>query len=108
MRPVASGDMVQLFSPSGEDQGEYLAAVRRSVGIHRPWVQPPSTPAAFTEYLARASREDFFAAFVRARSDHRLLGVFNLSQIVRGKFQNAYLGYYAFAFAEGHGYMADG
>ena len=37
-----------------------------------------------------------------------MVGVFNLSEIVRGAFQNAYIGYYAFAPHAGRGYMAEG
>ena len=107
-RAIASGGLVQLLPPGPEDELEFLGAVHRSVRIHRPWVYPPSTSTAFAEYLARSSREDFCAMFLRARDDRRLLGVFNLSQVVRGKFQNAYLGYYAFAPSEGRGFMSEG
>jgi ribosomal-protein-alanine N-acetyltransferase len=34
--------------------------------------------------------------------------VVNLSEIVRGSFQSAYLGFYAFAPHHGHGYMSEG
>ena len=42
------------------------------------------------------------------RDDHALAGVYNLSQISRGFFESAYLGYYAFAPAAGQGLMAEG
>ena len=37
--------------------------------------------------------------------DDDLVGVYNLSEIVRGSFQNAYLGYYAFVPHDGTGAM---
>ncbi len=37
-----------------------------------------------------------------------ITGVFNLSEIVRGYFQNAYLGFYAVADYAGKGYMSAG
>ena len=40
--------------------------------------------------------------------DDAPVGVFNLSEIVRGAFQSAYLGYYAFAPHAGQGYMSEG
>jgi ribosomal-protein-alanine N-acetyltransferase len=40
--------------------------------------------------------------------DHALLGVFNLSEIVRGAFHSAYLGYYALIPHHAQGYMAEG
>ena len=37
-----------------------------------------------------------------------LAGVINLSEIVRGNFRSAYLGYYAFTPHDGQGWMAQG
>ena len=42
------------------------------------------------------------------RSSDDLVGVVNLNEIVRGNFQSAYLGYYAFAPHVGRGYMREG
>ncbi len=42
------------------------------------------------------------------REGHELVGAYNLSEIVRGVFHSAYLGYYAFAPWAGHGYMRAG
>jgi ribosomal-protein-alanine N-acetyltransferase len=42
------------------------------------------------------------------RSDHAILGFFNLSQIARGLLQSAYLGYAVGKPHAGHGYMRDG
>jgi ribosomal-protein-alanine N-acetyltransferase len=42
------------------------------------------------------------------REDDALVGVFNISEIVRGLFNSAYLGYYAFAPHAGTGYMTEG
>jgi len=40
--------------------------------------------------------------------DDAPVGVFNLSEIVRGSFHSAYLGYYGFAPHAGQGYMREG
>jgi ribosomal-protein-alanine N-acetyltransferase len=45
---------------------------------------------------------------VRLRGSGELAGVVNLSEIVRGAFRSAYLGYYAFAPHERRGLMAEG
>ncbi|MGD8860092.1 MAG: GNAT family N-acetyltransferase [Myxococcales bacterium] len=95
---------VVLMHPTLEHEPEFLAAVARSWRLHRPWVSPPSTPAAFREYLAKAGAERTIAHLVRHR-DGGLVGVINVSEIVRGVFQSAYLGYYAFEPFAGRGLM---
>jgi ribosomal-protein-alanine N-acetyltransferase len=42
------------------------------------------------------------------RESGELAGVINVSEIVRGPFQSAYLGYYAFVPHAGRGYMTEG
>lgn len=41
-------------------------------------------------------------------ADDAMLGVYAISQIVRGNFKNAYLGYYAFEPFAAQGYMSEG
>lgn len=88
---------------SAEHQSAFLAAVRRSAALHRPWVKPPSTPAAFHAYLAKYVGFRAMSFFALTGAD-QLVGVINVSEIVRGSLQSAYLGYYAFAphHAQGH------
>jgi len=99
---------VRLSRPSARDAAEFLAAVRRSGGLHGHWVSAPSTVAAFRKYLRRARRPTQAAYFVRLRTSGELVGVVNVSEIVRGNFHSAYLGYYALAPQHGQGLMAEG
>ena len=75
-------------------------------------MQAPETPSAFAAYVARygtAHAEPRNCGFLVVRNgDDALAGVFNFSEIVRGAFQSAYLGYYAFAPLAGEGYMTEG
>ena len=49
------------------------------------------------------------AGFLVCRcEDDAIVGTFNIGEIVRGLFQSAYLGYYAFAPHAGAGYMSEG
>ena len=48
------------------------------------------------------------AFFIWLNDPRALAGVVNLSEIVRGGFQSAYLGYYAFAPYAGRGLMKEG
>jgi len=113
--PVA-GEAVYLRWPRRSDIRSFLAAVRRSARLHRTWVQAPATPARFAGYLARfagaSSRRletaSHVGLIVCRTEDDAMVGVFNLSEIVRGAFQSAYIGYYAFAPHAGRGYMAEG
>lgn len=96
---------VQIAALSWEDCEDFIAAVRASVSLHRPWVSPPSTPAAFSTYVQGAD-ERRRSYLIRAGSD--LVGLVNASEIVRGLFHSAYLGYYAFRPAAGTGLMGQG
>jgi len=99
---------VRLSRPSARDAAEFLAAVRRSRRLHGNWVAAPASPAAYRKFLRRARRSTQAAYFVRLRDSGELVGVINVSEIVRGVFQSAYLGYYAFTPHGGQGLMAEG
>ena len=99
---------VRLSRPSARDAAEFLTAVRRSRRLHNRWVSAPATAAAYRKYLARSRRPTQAAYLIRLRASSELVGVVNLSEIVRGNFHSAYLGYYAFAPHHGHGLMAEG
>ena len=110
------GRRVYLRAPRPDDRARFLAAAKVSQQLHAGWVRAPATPALFRAYIERfagaRSRDPnhaTHAGFVVLRvDDDALVGVFNLSEIVRGSFQSAYLGYYAFAPLAGEGYMAEG
>jgi ribosomal-protein-alanine N-acetyltransferase len=87
------------------DRAAFLAAARASRALHRPWTTPPATDDAFDAYLARADDDATSCLLVVREADDGLAGVYNLSEIVRGSFQNAYLGYYAFVPHAGTGAM---
>ena len=108
--PVAirTGDRVLIREPRSEDVPEFIDRVRASVALHRGLAAPPGHTAAFDAYLARCRDEDFVGTLVCRRDDGRILGVANLSEIVRGPFQNAFLGYYAFSGGTGRGWMTEG
>jgi ribosomal-protein-alanine N-acetyltransferase len=67
-------------------------------------VSPPRTAAAFKAYLERLRRPTHIGYWVRT-SDGELAGAINVSEIVRGVFQSAYLGYYAFSPHNGQGHL---
>ena len=96
-----------LEVPTARGRAEFLRAVARSARLHRRVVYPPRTPAAFHRYLERLRRGNCLGYWIRT-PDGDLAGVVNVTEIVRGAFQSAYVGYYAFSPNEGRGYMSRG
>ena len=99
---------VFLRKPRPTDRAAFLEAVKRSRRLHRSWVSPPQTATGFREYLASRQGPAHRAFFVCIKDSGELAGVINLSEIVRGNFQSAYLGYYALEPHAGKGLMREG
>lgn len=93
---------------AADDEAAFVAAVRRSRALHRPWVNPPDTPKRFREQLERMTSPGQCALVVCRRDDGALVGAFGITQIVMGPLRSAYLGYYAFAGHERQGLMREG
>ena len=87
---------VHLQVPAPVHGPEFLAAVAASRSLHRPWVSPPATRAAYRAHVARCKGDDFRSLLIRRNFDDALVGLANLSAIQRGNLQSAYLGFYAF------------
>ncbi len=69
---------------------------------------PPTDAESFAKWMIRC-RQPNVKCFLVCRLAHgAIVGVFVLSQIVRGVFQSAYLGYYGERPHEGQGYMTEG
>lgn len=98
---------INLRIPSVAEQDEFLKSVANSKTLHYPWVTAPNNKAAYQDYLQRIQQENQKGYFIYTEDNH-LAGVFNLSEIVRGCFQSAYLGFYSFAGFSGQGYMSAG
>lgn len=92
MAERADARRVRLARASRRRQREFLAAVRRSRRLHARWVAPPASAPAYRTYLARLRRPTHLGYF----------------EIVRGNFQSAYLGYYAFTPHAGQGLIREG
>ncbi|HMI31817.1 MAG TPA: GNAT family protein [Candidatus Limnocylindrales bacterium] len=99
---------VVIRPPGPKDEAEYVAAVRRSRKLHRPWVSPTATGKAFRTALLRWRSPSEMALFIFLRGTDSMVGVVTLSEIVRGHFQSAYLSYFAFEPHARHGLMREG
>jgi ribosomal-protein-alanine N-acetyltransferase len=97
---------VHLETPGSRRAEEFLEAVRRSRALHGTLVAAPDTRAQVRAYLARIRRPTHRGYFV-CLADGELAGVVNVSEIVRGALQSAYLGYYGMAAFQGRGMMRE-
>jgi [ribosomal protein S5]-alanine N-acetyltransferase len=110
------GFRICLRAPRVTDTPAFLAAAKASRRLHGAWVHAPSTPAqyeAFVRRYGRFARRDPLAvthvALLACRCDDgAIVGTFIFGEVVRGLFQSAYMGYYAFAPHAGAGYMSEG
>lgn len=107
-RALARGERVVIRHPAAEDAAPFVAAARRSRRLHGVWVQAPDTPEAFEGYLSRARRADQACFLICREADGAIAGAANVSAIVRGSFQSAFLGYYAFTPHAHKGYLREG
>lgn len=89
-----------------DDKVDFINAMQRSQSLHHPWVKTPSTPQEFDEYFQRFQQVNQ-KSFLVCQSN-QIVGVFNISEIVRGLFQNAFLGFYVVADYATRGYMSAG
>jgi [ribosomal protein S5]-alanine N-acetyltransferase len=98
---------VVLRTPARSDEEEFITQMRASRRLHRPWLYPPLTRESYRAYLKRIA-DDRHEGFLACRpEDSAMVGWLNVSEIVRGPFESAYLGYGAVAPFAGQGYMSD-
>jgi ribosomal-protein-alanine N-acetyltransferase len=98
---------VLIRAPTPADRAEYLAAMRSSRALHRPW-SPPAGNETFDRLLSCVQDPRYEPMLVCRREDGAMVGFININEIVRGLFQSGYLGYAAVAAHAGRGYMREG
>jgi ribosomal-protein-alanine N-acetyltransferase len=93
----------------------YVRAVETSMDHLRPWLPTPppgdTAEAAFERELGRAEADRTSGTgsrWVALLPDGRVAGMFNLSQIFRLSFQNAYAGWWVAADCVGRGLATEG
>ncbi len=90
-----------------DDKEAFLKATVDSQSLHHPWVTPPRTSQQFDEYWQRFQQSNQ-KSYLACDASGTIVGVFNVSEIVRGAFQNAFLGFYGVRGFSGKGYMSRG
>ena len=107
-RVLGAASIVYLREPVSADSEEFITLNRRSIHFYKGLTSPILTPQQFANYIGQCKRDDFEATLVCRVEDGIIVGAINLSQIVRGIFKSAYLGYQVGAPFAGHGYMTEG
>ena len=108
MEILQTGRQTCLRHPVPGDAVAFLEMVRQSRDLHHPWIQPPDDAESFGRYAEGAAAPRFQGFLICRRDTGEIAGVANLSEIVRGVFQSAYLGFYASARCAGQGLMKEG
>ncbi|MFE6976329.1 GNAT family N-acetyltransferase [Streptomyces sp. NPDC057682] len=103
-----AGSRVELRPLTLADQDEFCAMVAASAELYGPWMQLPSTPDAFREWMHRFDDGSNMGFLIRNRETGEATGTVNINSVIRGRYQGASLGYAAFAPSAGRGYMTEG
>ena len=96
---------VALRPPAATDLQAFLDLNRQSIRFYRGLAYPMLDPKRFTAYVEPCRQPNFEGLLVCRRADGAIVGCVNLSEIVRGPFQSAYMGYQVFAPFARQGYM---
>ncbi len=110
---LQAGKRTYLRHPESDDAEEFLALRAASEEFHRPWTPAPlpgvvpNSDSFFAQFLAGAKTERQQRFLVCRSEDGRILGSINLSEIVRGSFQNSYVGYWIGVEFANQGYMTE-
>jgi [ribosomal protein S5]-alanine N-acetyltransferase len=101
------GKRIYLRFLEAADSEEFIALNRASRSFHRGLASPPVRADQFEALLERCRRPDMICFLMCRVDDGAIVGSINLSQIFRGGFQSAYLGYHVGAKFARHGYMSE-
>ncbi len=106
-RLTRRGARVVLREATREDREEFLRLNRASRRFYRGLASPPVTARQFAAYLARRRRADCPGFLICRAADGAIVGGITFSELVRGSFQSAYLGYQIAAPFARQGYMTE-
>lgn len=75
-----------------DDEEQFLEVMRKSKDFYSPFVTPITDKENFQQYYAK-SRTESLKSYLAMDASDTIVGVFTISEIVRGCFQSGYLGY---------------
>jgi len=92
-KPDSPSSEVYLRLLAYGDEGEFIDVSRTSKTFLSPWIDAVVDSDEFADKCARQKNDDYAALLVCLSADDRIIGNINISQIARGNFCSAYLGY---------------
>jgi len=105
---TASGDRVRVATVREQDIAPYRRAVEQSRHRLARWNPVDPDDLARALLLQARDRRTFLIHALSVQGDHDIVGKVNVSDVVRGRFQSAAMGYDAYDPYAGHGLFADG
>lgn len=96
-----------LRYPKMDDLEEFTELNRSSIKFHKGLANPPKDKDSFIGYFARNKLPENECFLIFNIEDGAIAGSINLSQIFRGGFDSAYLGYYLGEKFNGIGFMSE-
>ncbi len=106
---VSKGNMpIRVAEVSRSHENLFLEFTKANTEYHQPWVQAPIDSDGFEKYLKRISLDENKGYLILTEGNQDIVGVINISNIIRGHFQNAFLGYYGSQKFAGTGLMTRG
>lgn len=88
-----------------EDEIQFIEVMQKSKEFFYPYISPITEHEEFLKYYLGSTTETR-RCYLALNSDETIIGIFNISEIVRGCFQSAYLGYGANVKFAGQGLMS--
>jgi ribosomal-protein-alanine N-acetyltransferase len=99
--------MITLRPTTRQDAPALIEANAANRAYHAPWAYPFTDEAGFDAWFAQILTGPNVSLLAREAGTGGIVGVVNISQIVAGAFQSAYLGYYGMAGFAGRGLMSE-
>jgi ribosomal-protein-alanine N-acetyltransferase len=99
--------MITLQPVTRQDAAQMIRANDANRAFHAPWAHPFTDEAGFEAWFTQILTGPNVSLLARAAATRQVLGVVNISQIVAGALQSAYLGYYGMAGTAGRGLMTE-
>lgn len=99
---------VMIRPPRSADAEEFTQLMRRSRQFHGLWARMPATGEQFDHWLKRGKGKDSDRLLVCLKNGGQIVGTIGFSHIIRGRLQQAFVGYCVGEPYAGQGYMTEG